>query len=60
MIFSTLDKPLERGKFNCQTPVRLGFDFVLPLSEQEKQEQEQDPSPKSTRRGCARDLKFGN
>ena len=37
--------------------VRLGVDFVLPLSQQEGQEQE--PPPKSARRKCTKDLKFG-
>ena len=37
--------------------VRLGVDFVLPLSQQE--EQEQESPPKSTRRKCTKDLRFG-
>ena len=35
---------------SCLSPVRLGVDFVLPLSQQEQQEQqeeeEQEPPPK--------------
>ena len=40
--------------------VRLGVDFVLPLSQEKQQEeQEEQPPPKSTRRKCTADLKFG-
>ena len=39
--------------------VRLGVDFVLPLSQEEQQDQEQKPSSKSARRKCTTDLKFG-
>ena len=51
------------------SPVRLGVDFVLPLSqeeeeqeqeeEQEEQEEEEEPTPKFIRRGRTRRLKFG-
>ena len=48
----------------CQTPVlglRLGVDFVFPLSQQqqEQEQQEEEPPPKSTTRMYATDLKFG-
>ena len=38
--------------------VRLGVDFVLPLSQHEQQEeqQEEQPPPKSTRRKCTTDF----
>ena len=44
----------------CQTPglvLRLGVDFVLPLS-QEQQEKEEEPSPKSYKRECTKSLKL--
>ena len=40
--------------------VRLGDDFVLPLSQQQEEEQQeqQQPPPKSIRRGCTKSMKF--
>ena len=42
--------------------LRLGVDFVLPLSQEQEQEEEEqeeeEPSPKSIKRGSARWLKF--
>ena len=47
-------------QFQVQTSVLgLGVDFVLPLSQQQEQEQQEEPSPKSMRRKCTTDLKFG-
>ena len=51
--FKLLPQPISLE--NCQTPVlvlRVGVDFVLPLS------QEEEPSPKSIRGGCIRRLIF--
>ena len=49
-------------KSYCQTPdlgLRLGVDFVLPLSQQQQEQEEQQQSkPKSIRRVCTRRLKF--
>ena len=42
--------------------IRLGVDFVLPLSQEkeqeEQEEEEQEPTPKFIRRGCTGRLKF--
>ena len=42
------------------SPVRLGVDFVLSLSQQEQEQEQQEEEPPSTsmRRGCIRSLKF--
>ena len=49
-----------RGGY-CQTSssvIRLGVDFVLPLSEHKQEQEEQEPQPKSIRRGCTQSLNF--
>ena len=52
----------NRCRYFCQTPglvLRLGVDFVLPLSQQQEQEEEEEESSlKSFRRESTQSLKF--
>ena len=57
--FEESQKILDRERLLSNSSlslVRLGVDFVLPLSQQQE---EQEPPPKSTRRKCTTDLKIG-